>query len=514
MRIRSEVTSQTYTKLVIVSPCPAAWEPVGARTGSSGPHREEHTCIPFAASPPEPHSSPSSPRAVRTPTPDRPGPTPLPRRETPPPRRRPRAAAERTRPQRPRPTSSPSRHSTSASPPRHVTVPAAGTYDVAFSNTGAMLHDVTFADGTTLSAAGGETATGTVTVPEGGLTFICSIPGHGDAGMKGEVTVGGDAAMAGMHAAPGCEPGRGGTATEAERPGRRPGRPEVRAVRPRRAGRAARHDPRHRPADHREGHHGRRRLRRPCLDVRRNGPRPDDPRPPRRHRQRASHQQGRDDPLHRLPRERDGDEPPDGGDRPRRHVHLHVRGRATPACGCTTAAPPRRCTTSRTACSGWSSWSPRAACRRSTRSSRSSRASGTSPGRASPRATRRRTRPPRRPTTSCSTASRTSTRTSRSRSTTGGRVRVFVLDAGPSIDSSFHVVGTIFDQVTKEGVQLLRGNAGGWGSQAVDLAPAQGAIVEFTPTEDGMYPFVTHAFNLVTHGAIGIFTAGDGDPLN
>jgi nitrite reductase (NO-forming) len=98
--------------------------------------------------------------------------------------------------------------------------------------------------------------------------------------------------------------------------------------------------------------------------------------------------------------------------------------------------------------------------------------------------------------------------------TTGGRVRVFVLDAGPSVDSSFHVVGTIFDQVTKEGVQLLRGNAGGWGSQAVDLAPAQGAIVEFTPTEDGMYPFVTHAFNFVTHGAIGIFTAGDGDPLH
>jgi nitrite reductase (NO-forming) len=98
--------------------------------------------------------------------------------------------------------------------------------------------------------------------------------------------------------------------------------------------------------------------------------------------------------------------------------------------------------------------------------------------------------------------------------TTGGRTRVFVLDAGPSTDSSFHVVGTIFDQVAKEGVELRRGNAEGWGSQAVDLAPAQGAIVEFTPVEDGMYPFVTHAFNFVTHGAIGIFTAGDGDPTN
>jgi nitrite reductase (NO-forming) len=98
--------------------------------------------------------------------------------------------------------------------------------------------------------------------------------------------------------------------------------------------------------------------------------------------------------------------------------------------------------------------------------------------------------------------------------TTKGRVRVFVLDAGPSIDSSFHVVGTIFDTVTKEGVSLVRGNAAGWGAQAVDLSPAQGAIIEFSPVEDGMYPFVTHAFNFVVRGALGIFMAGDGDPNN
>jgi nitrite reductase (NO-forming) len=98
--------------------------------------------------------------------------------------------------------------------------------------------------------------------------------------------------------------------------------------------------------------------------------------------------------------------------------------------------------------------------------------------------------------------------------TSGGRVRVFVLDAGPSIDSSYHVVGTIFDTVIKEGIALQRGNAGGWGAQAVDLSPAQGAIIEFSPVEDGMYPFVTHAFNFVVRGAIGIFSAGDGDPNN
>jgi nitrite reductase (NO-forming) len=96
---------------------------------------------------------------------------------------------------------------------------------------------------------------------------------------------------------------------------------------------------------------------------------------------------------------------------------------------------------------------------------------------------------------------------------TGGRVRVFVLDAGPSVDSSFHVVGTIFNSVVKEGVQLLPNNPGGYGSQAMDLAPAQGGFVEFTMPEDGLYPMVTHAFNFVGRGALGLLKAGDGDPL-
>jgi nitrite reductase (NO-forming) len=97
---------------------------------------------------------------------------------------------------------------------------------------------------------------------------------------------------------------------------------------------------------------------------------------------------------------------------------------------------------------------------------------------------------------------------------TGESVRVFVLNAGPSVDSSFHVVGTIFNSVIKEGVWLRKGNEGNWGAQAVDLAPAQGAVIEFTTAEDGLYPMVTHAFNFVGRGALGLFQAGDGDPLN
>ncbi len=89
----------------------------------------------------------------------------------------------------------------------------------------------------------------------------------------------------------------------------------------------------------------------------------------------------------------------------------------------------------------------------------------------------------------------------------GDRIRIFVLNVGPNEWSSFHIVGTIFDTVTKEGIQLVKGNAGGWGSQAVDLAPAQGAIIELTIPEKGMYAFVTHAFNFVGRGAVGVLMA-------
>jgi nitrite reductase (NO-forming) len=94
----------------------------------------------------------------------------------------------------------------------------------------------------------------------------------------------------------------------------------------------------------------------------------------------------------------------------------------------------------------------------------------------------------------------------------GERGRIFVLNAGPNLESSFHIVGMVFDTVIKEGVSLLPNNAGHYGSQAVDLAPAQGAIVEFVAPEDGVYEFVTHTFNFHDHGAHGIIQVGDGKP--
>ncbi|MBD2760617.1 multicopper oxidase domain-containing protein [Yimella sp. cx-573] len=90
----------------------------------------------------------------------------------------------------------------------------------------------------------------------------------------------------------------------------------------------------------------------------------------------------------------------------------------------------------------------------------------------------------------------------------GERVRVWVLDAGPNVASSFHIVGLQFDTVYFEGGYLLKngkdafGSTSG-GSQALALQPAQGGFVEFTPTEAGRYPFVSHIMSDAESGAHG-----------
>ena len=89
------------------------------------------------------------------------------------------------------------------------------------------------------------------------------------------------------------------------------------------------------------------------------------------------------------------------------------------------------------------------------------------------------------------------------------RVRVWVLDAGPSENSAFHIVGTIFDTTYKEGEYLLQPGFGHGGSQVLDLQPAQGGFVEFSLDEAGLYPIVTHKFANVAKGALGLFQAGD-----
>jgi nitrite reductase (NO-forming) len=79
----------------------------------------------------------------------------------------------------------------------------------------------------------------------------------------------------------------------------------------------------------------------------------------------------------------------------------------------------------------------------------------------------------------------------------GERIRMFVLNAGPSIWSAFHVIGTVFDKTMVEGTP-------GKDAQTINLAPSQGGWVEFTLDEEGGYPFVTHGFGDMTKGAMGL----------
>jgi FtsP/CotA-like multicopper oxidase with cupredoxin domain len=69
-----------------------------------------------------------------------------------------------------------------------------------FTNDGAIDHDLTFEGQPTRAAAPGETVTFEATIPEGGTTFLCTVPGHADGGMTGTVTVGGQGGLHGMTA--------------------------------------------------------------------------------------------------------------------------------------------------------------------------------------------------------------------------------------------------------------------------------------------------------------------------
>jgi len=91
----------------------------------------------------------------------------------------------------------------------------------------------------------------------------------------------------------------------------------------------------------------------------------------------------------------------------------------------------------------------------------------------------------------------------------GERVRLFVLNVGPSRTSSFHVVGTIFDRVWFEGNpdNQMRG------MQTVLLGSSNSAIVEFMIPEEGSYIMVDHHFANASQGAIGLISTAAKPPV-
>lgn len=86
---------------------------------------------------------------------------------------------------------------------------------------------------------------------------------------------------------------------------------------------------------------------------------------------------------------------------------------------------------------------------------------------------------------------------------TGQPIRIFVVNAGPNVWSSFHVVGAIFDRayVNANPKNVLHG------LQSISIGPGDGTCVELTLDEPGDYLAVNHAFGHAAHGAIATLKA-------
>jgi nitrite reductase (NO-forming) len=89
----------------------------------------------------------------------------------------------------------------------------------------------------------------------------------------------------------------------------------------------------------------------------------------------------------------------------------------------------------------------------------------------------------------------------------GDLVRFWVVDAGPSIDTDFHIVGTVFDTAYPFGdmtpARALHG------VQTVPVPAGGGGVFDVTIDEPGLYPFVSHAFAAVDQGQVGLLNVGN-----
>lgn len=83
----------------------------------------------------------------------------------------------------------------------------------------------------------------------------------------------------------------------------------------------------------------------------------------------------------------------------------------------------------------------------------------------------------------------------------GELVRIFIVNAGPSSSSAFHVIGALFSNVEAEGYPVNRLGM----HQTINVPPGDGALVELRFAEPGTYPFVTHRFSDASKGAVGLF---------
>jgi nitrite reductase (NO-forming) len=88
--------------------------------------------------------------------------------------------------------------------------------------------------------------------------------------------------------------------------------------------------------------------------------------------------------------------------------------------------------------------------------------------------------------------------------TPSGRVRLYFVNAGPSLWSSFHVIGAIFDKVYPDGDPAHAQS----GVSTYTVGPGAGAVFDLVLDEPGQYPFVDHDMAHAMIGAQGILAVG------
>ena len=87
----------------------------------------------------------------------------------------------------------------------------------------------------------------------------------------------------------------------------------------------------------------------------------------------------------------------------------------------------------------------------------------------------------------------------------GETVRFWVVAAGPTLDTNFHVVGTIFNRAWPNG-DMTRFQSG---VQTVAVPAGGGGVFDVKIDEEGLYPFVSHAFAHVDLGQVGLLKVGN-----
>ena len=87
----------------------------------------------------------------------------------------------------------------------------------------------------------------------------------------------------------------------------------------------------------------------------------------------------------------------------------------------------------------------------------------------------------------------------------GETVRFWVVAAGPTLDTNFHVVGTIFDRAWPNG-DMTRFESG---VQTVSVPAGGGGVFDVKIDDPGLYPFVSHAFAHVDLGQVGLLKVGN-----